>query len=105
MGFQSTNQQRVFEHCAKASIDEFLNGYNATIIAFGQIGSGKTYTIAGDRKVTHLELNILYPKMCRVGCVVAVLICLVHVTKDSGFVQIHWKLKVIRVRILCAKKM
>jgi hypothetical protein len=103
VGFQSTNQQCVFEHCAKASIDEFLNGYNATIIAFGQVGSGKTYTIAGDRKVTHLELNILYPKMCRAGCVVAVLICLVQVTKDLGFVQIHWGLKVMRIMILCVK--
>ena len=49
------NQQRVFEHCAKGSIDEFLNGYNATIITFGQVGSGKIYTIAGNRKVIHLE--------------------------------------------------
>ena len=51
-GFQTTNQQRYYERCAKASVDQFLNGYNATIIAFGQVGSGKTYTITGDTKVT-----------------------------------------------------
>lgn len=48
---QTTNQQRVYERCAKAMVDEFLNGYNATIFAYGQIGSGKTYTMAGDTKV------------------------------------------------------
>ncbi len=51
-GFQTSNQQRYYERCGKASVDEFLNGYNATIIAFGQVGSGKTYTITGDTKVT-----------------------------------------------------
>jgi len=32
-------------------VEEFLNGYNATILAYGQIGSGKTFTMTGDTKV------------------------------------------------------
>ncbi|KAG0630812.1 hypothetical protein M758_1G204900 [Ceratodon purpureus] len=48
---RTTNQQRAFEHCAKEYTDEFLNGYNATIMAFGQVGAGKTYTMAGDTKI------------------------------------------------------
>jgi len=52
--FQTTNQQRVYERCAKAMVEEFLNGYNATILVFGQIGSGKTFTMVGDTKVLAL---------------------------------------------------
>ena len=65
-GFQTTNQQRAFEHCAKEYTDEFLNGYNATIMAFGQVGAGKTYTMAGDTKVT-LGIERILSNICRAG--------------------------------------
>lgn len=51
-GLQSTDQSEVYESCGRALVKDFLEGYNATFIAYGQVGSGKTYTMAGDMKVT-----------------------------------------------------
>uniref|UniRef100_A0A7I4DH23 Kinesin motor domain-containing protein n=2 Tax=Physcomitrium patens TaxID=3218 RepID=A0A7I4DH23_PHYPA len=48
---QSTDQSEVYESCGRALVKDFLEGYNATFIAYGQVGSGKTYTMAGDMKV------------------------------------------------------
>ncbi|XP_024372832.1 kinesin-like protein KLP1 isoform X5 [Physcomitrium patens] len=48
---QTTNQQTMYELCAKASVDEFLKGYNSTIMSYGQVGAGKTFTMTGDMKV------------------------------------------------------
>ena len=50
--FQSTDQQQVYEQIAKPSVDDFLKGYNSTIMAYGQVGAGKTFTMTGDMKVT-----------------------------------------------------
>ena len=51
-GFQATDQQLVYERIAMASVDDFLKGYNSTIMAYGQVGAGKTFTMTGDVKVT-----------------------------------------------------
>ncbi|KAG0619382.1 hypothetical protein M758_4G135700 [Ceratodon purpureus] len=48
---QSTDQQQVYEQIAKPSVDDFLKGYNSTIMAYGQVGAGKTFTMTGDMKV------------------------------------------------------
>lgn len=32
-------------------MDDFLKGYNATVMAYGQVGAGKTFTMTGDMKV------------------------------------------------------
>lgn len=43
-----SDQSMVFNSIAKDIIDEMLEGYNCTIFAYGQTGTGKTYTISGD---------------------------------------------------------
>jgi Tfp pilus assembly pilus retraction ATPase PilT len=41
-------QVEVFEQCKLGSvIDHMLEGYNSTVLAFGQTGAGKTYTMEG----------------------------------------------------------
>eukprot|EP01079_Euglenida_sp_SAG-EU17-18_P003130 gene3130-607_t len=40
-------QREVYERCAKPLVMSVLQGYNATIIAYGQTGTGKTYTMEG----------------------------------------------------------
>ena len=45
-GMEST-QQQVFEDTAFHLIDDVLTGYNATIFAYGQTSSGKTFTMEG----------------------------------------------------------
>jgi kinesin family protein 6/9 len=43
-------QETVFDKVAKQSLVSALEGYNATIFAYGQTGTGKTYTITGGRR-------------------------------------------------------
>ena len=44
---QNSTQQTVFENTAKGVVESSLKGYNATIFAYGQTGTGKTYTMEG----------------------------------------------------------
>ena len=46
-GMEST-QQEVFEYTAVPLVADVLNGYNATIFAYGQTGTGKTHTMEGN---------------------------------------------------------
>ncbi len=45
-GMEST-QQEVYEDSVLPLIDDVLNGYNATVFAYGQTGTGKTHTMEG----------------------------------------------------------
>ncbi|KAJ3417450.1 kinesin-like protein Klp5 [Chytridiales sp. JEL 0842] len=47
---ETCSQQEVFEGTTKALIDGVLNGYNATVFAYGATGCGKTHTITGTRE-------------------------------------------------------
>jgi kinesin family protein 3/17 len=40
-------QERIYKQCASPIIDSILEGYNGTIFAYGQTGTGKTYTMTG----------------------------------------------------------
>lgn len=41
------SQEEVFDVVARPIVDRFLQGFNGAILAYGQSGSGKTYTIEG----------------------------------------------------------
>ncbi|KAA8894875.1 P-loop containing nucleoside triphosphate hydrolase protein [Sphaerosporella brunnea] len=42
------DQQRIYDHVVAPLLNEVLDGYNCTIFAYGQTGTGKTYTMTGD---------------------------------------------------------
>lgn len=42
------SQMDVFEKTGKSVVDSVLKGYNGTIFAYGQTGTGKTFTMVGD---------------------------------------------------------
>ena len=43
-----TTQEQVFEACNVSSLlDRTIEGYHATVFAYGQTGAGKTYTMEG----------------------------------------------------------
>ncbi|CAA2995254.1 kinesin KIN-UC isoform X1 [Olea europaea subsp. europaea] len=42
---ESASQKRVYEVVAKPVVESVLDGYNGTIMAYGQTGTGKTYTL------------------------------------------------------------
>lgn len=43
----NATQQFIYDDCARPIIDSVLEGYNGTIFAYGQTGTGKTYTMEG----------------------------------------------------------
>eukprot|EP01147_Barroeca_monosierra_P001040 gene1040-4276_t len=44
-------QVDVYNTAARPIVDAALEGYNGTIFAYGQTGTGKTYTMEGDRQI------------------------------------------------------
>ncbi|KAF2088802.1 kinesin-domain-containing protein [Saccharata proteae CBS 121410] len=44
----AADQGMVFEEVVAPIIDEVMGGFNCTIFAYGQTGTGKTYTMSGD---------------------------------------------------------
>jgi kinesin family protein 3/17 len=53
---QKSNNQQCFEKICKNMCDAVLEGYNGVLMAYGQTGCGKTYTMLGkpDRNVLGL---------------------------------------------------
>ena len=45
----------VYNRVARSIVDNVLEGYNGTIFAYGQTGTGKTFTMEGDRSVPELK--------------------------------------------------
>ena len=45
---QGSSQEQVYTNSAKHIVLSILQGYNAAIIAYGQTGTGKTYTMEGE---------------------------------------------------------
>lgn len=43
-----SDQETIFDAVGKNYIQEMLEGYNCTVFAYGQTGTGKTYTMSGD---------------------------------------------------------
>ncbi|EDW30855.1 GL12159 [Drosophila persimilis] len=44
----SSNQLDLYVDTARPIVDKVLEGYNGTILAYGQTGTGKTYTMSGN---------------------------------------------------------
>ncbi|GAA0169671.1 microtubule binding motor protein [Lithospermum erythrorhizon] len=42
---ETASQKRIYEVVAKPVVESVLNGYNGTVMAYGQTGTGKTYTL------------------------------------------------------------
>ena len=60
--FPETSQEEVFRIAAKPIIDDLLQGFNGTILAYGQTSSGKTYTITGPDIFDPISMGII-PRM------------------------------------------
>ncbi|KAF4635394.1 hypothetical protein G7Y89_g2704 [Cudoniella acicularis] len=44
----AADQAMIYDSVVTPMLDEMLDGYNCTIFAYGQTGTGKTYTMSGD---------------------------------------------------------
>ena len=47
-------QMDVYNRVARPIVQNVLEGYNGTIFAYGQTGTGKTFTMEGNRAVSEL---------------------------------------------------
>ena len=47
----SSTQEDIYSFGVKEIIDSILNGYNGTVLAYGQTSSGKTYTMQGEMEL------------------------------------------------------
>lgn len=59
---QDSTQQQVYDNTARAVVDSSLQGYNATIFAYGQTGTGKTYTMEGYHQNSNVEDRGIIPR-------------------------------------------
>ncbi|KAI0200835.1 P-loop containing nucleoside triphosphate hydrolase protein [Astrocystis sublimbata] len=48
----AADQSAVYDDVVKPILEEMLSGYNCTIFAYGQTGTGKTYTMSGNMEET-----------------------------------------------------
>ncbi|KAI9226752.1 MAG: P-loop containing nucleoside triphosphate hydrolase protein, partial [Piptocephalis tieghemiana] len=63
---ETATQEQVFEGTTKGLISGVLNGFNATVFAYGATGCGKTHTISGtpeDPGVIFLTMRDLYSRI------------------------------------------
>ncbi|CAL5363448.1 unnamed protein product [Camellia sinensis] len=60
---ESASQRRVYEVVAKPVVESVLNGYNGTVMAYGQTGTGKTYTLGRLGKDDASERGIMVRAM------------------------------------------
>ena len=57
---EDTKQEGIWEY-VKDSVDSFMQGYNVSILAYGQSGSGKSYTMgtsAGGEQSDHFDIGM-----------------------------------------------
>eukprot|EP01039_Chlorochromonas_danica_P003770 gene3770-4120_t len=59
---QYCTQEKVYETTARTVVDSALQGYNATIFAYGQTGAGKTYTMEGFNREGNIEARGIIPR-------------------------------------------
>lgn len=59
---QGSTQRSVYENTARTVVDSALQGYNATIFAYGQTGTGKTFTMEGFNKEGGIEARGIIPR-------------------------------------------
>jgi len=57
-----SSQKKVYETTARGVVDSALQGYNATIFAYGQTGTGKTFTMEGFSDQSGVEARGIIPR-------------------------------------------
>ncbi|AAS51237.1 ACR010Cp [Eremothecium gossypii ATCC 10895] len=53
----SADQSLIFKEIAEPLFDDFMKGYNCTVLVYGMTSTGKTYTMTGDEKLYDGQLS------------------------------------------------
>ena len=56
---ETDNQEKVFNDSFSVIFKEILNGFNVSVISYGEIGSGKTYSLIGNQLKSKENMGIL----------------------------------------------
>ena len=72
------DQSSLFANVASPLFDEFLKGYNCTLLVYGMTSTGKTYTMSGDNSIVNGQLSE------RAGIIPRMLIRLFEVLQDAN---------------------
>ena len=56
---QESTQKEVYEDVGKPVLKDVLQGYNGSILAYGQTGAGKTYTMSGDAGSDYKQRGVI----------------------------------------------
>jgi kinesin family protein 3/17 len=59
---QDSTQEAVYVEAAQPAVRSCLDGYNATILAYGQTGTGKTHTMEGFKFSADDEARGIIPR-------------------------------------------
>lgn len=60
---ENDTQKEIYERSAFGVIETFIEGYNATVFAYGQTGCGKTHTMLGD--LHNEQSKGIIPRACK----------------------------------------
>ena len=55
----SAQQRDLYDQAVTPIVNEVLEGFNCTIFAYGQTGTGKTYTMEGECKKAKVCFSVL----------------------------------------------
>eukprot|EP00658_Telonema_sp_P-2_P068536 TRINITY_DN5746_c0_g3_i2.p1 TRINITY_DN5746_c0_g3~~TRINITY_DN5746_c0_g3_i2.p1 ORF type:complete len:710 (-),score=156.90 TRINITY_DN5746_c0_g3_i2:260-2389(-) len=62
---EDTQQEQVYHYAIAPAVDDVLMGYNGTILAYGQTGAGKSYTMLGPpKKLRDPGIKGAIPRVC-----------------------------------------
>ena len=90
-----STQKEIYDHSTKFLLDGVVNGYNATVFAYGATGAGKTYTMLGTELnpgIMVLTLEELFDKVkgvklamiCSAVIFVAAVIAALYLRRPAG---------------------
>ena len=51
----NSSQEEVYDVCSQEIVHNVIEGYNGTILAYGQTGAGKSYSMVSIYVFTHLD--------------------------------------------------
>ena len=58
----NASQEDVYRSCGSGLVTRVMDGYNATIMAYGQTGAGKTHTMTGPGTSPNFALRGVIPR-------------------------------------------
>lgn len=64
LGPQAT-QQDVFKQVGVPTLNDVFNGFNATVMCYGQTGAGKSYTLLGPNGLVHNFAKELFARIAQ----------------------------------------